>query len=411
MLHFNDQGLNQADEVLSLGARMGTGCFYADPKELTGRTVSIGGREVINFTSCSSLGLEHHEKIKQGMIEAIQKYGATFSTSRIFCSSPQFQELEGLMREIFAAHPVITTTTTLGHFSALPVLIQEGDVIILDQQVHRSVQMAAQVMAHKARIATIRHNDLEQLEKSISAHKAAGAGNIWYCADGVYSMFGDLAPLPELHALLQRHEDLYMYIDDAHGMSWQGEHGRGVVLGSDFVHEKMVVAVSLCKSFGIGGGGVVVFQNSAWQRKVDICGPMRIFANPLTVPLVGGAVASARIHLSPEITLLQRNIERRIAHFRACARAKGLPMIHDSTTPIQYVLLGGLKPEPTFHVINAVMEEGFYVNPATFPAVPRNKAGCRLTLCNHVTMEDIAALVDCLAYYSRKFVDEEAGSG
>jgi 7-keto-8-aminopelargonate synthetase-like enzyme len=399
MIKFCDDNVNLTDSVLSLAKQMGTLGLYSDSKFLEGRTVSINNKEMLNFTSCSYLGLEHHPSIKQGIIAAVEKFGATFSSSRAFCSSPDFAELEELMAQVLGAPLVITTSTTLGHLSAIPILVQERDIVILDHKVHTSVQMAVQMVNRKAEILSISHNDLDQLEHHIKQCQKSSVNNVWYMVDGVYSMYGDLAPLAELHQLLEKYDNFYVYIDDAHGMSWQGKHGRGYVLGSPYLHPKMMVAISMSKSFGIGGGGAVVFQEKSLQRKVDVCGPLKLFANPLTVPLVGGAIASAKIHLSDEIYALQNEIMEKIDHFTFHAKKHDLPLAHDSKTPIQYMILGRENPEMTFKMVRSIMDEGFYVNAVVYPAVSRKESGCRLSISCHNTLEDIESLVECLAFY------------
>lgn len=165
-----------------------------DASALDGRSISIDGREMVNFGSCSYMGLETHPALKAGVRDATERFGTQFSSSRAFISLGLYEPLEAMLRQIFQRPVVISASTTLGHMAALPVLIRDEDAVILDLQVHHSVQTAAQLL--KARgipLHVIRHNDMEQLETKIrqlqNRHR-----RIWYLADGVYSMFGDYAP-------------------------------------------------------------------------------------------------------------------------------------------------------------------------------------------------------------------------
>ena len=110
-------------------------------------------------------------------------------------------------------------------------------------------------------------------------------------------MHGDLAPLAGCGSWLSRHERLSLYIDDAHGVSWAGTHGRGTVLGDGPLPPRTVMVASLAKAFS-AGGAVLVFPDAETARLVRTCGSTLIFSGPLQPALLGAAIASARVHLS-----------------------------------------------------------------------------------------------------------------
>ena len=112
-------------------------------------------------------------------------------------------------------------------------------------------------------------------------------------ADGVYSMFADLAPFDELAALLDRHAQLHLYIDDSHGVGWAGTHGRGPALEALGMHPRLIVAASLNKSFA-AAGGAIVFPDPELRRRVRTAGGPMIFSGPIQPPLLGAAIESAR---------------------------------------------------------------------------------------------------------------------
>ena len=185
------------------------------------------------------------------------RYGTQFSSSRGYLSSPQYSELEALLGEMFGGHVLVTPTTSLGHLSVLPVLVESGDAVLLDHQVHASVQMAAnQLRVKGTTVDLIRHNNMERLEAMID-RLVQGHDRIWYMADGVYSMFADLAPFAELRELLDRHPNLWLYVDDSHGVGWAGKHGRGPALDVLGGHPRVIAACSLNKSFACAGGAIV----------------------------------------------------------------------------------------------------------------------------------------------------------
>jgi len=295
---------------------------------------------------------------------------------------------------LFEGYALATPTTTLGHIAALPVLIQEGDAIILDQMVHNSVQTAAKlVQVQGVPVETLLHGDLEMLEERVNA-LSKKYRHVWYLTDGVYSMFGDLAPVDELGKLLKRYEQLYLYFDDAHGMSWTGKHGRGYVLDCLPIQERMVVATSLCKAFA-AGGGALIFPNARMHRQVKNCGGPMIFSGPIQPPMLGAALASARIHLSPEIGLLQKELQERVSLCNRLLEKYGLPLAALSKSPIFYIKLG--HPDVAANMVERLMNEGFYTNHAVYPAVSRRKSGVRFTLTRHLSAEDIHGLVEAIA--------------
>ncbi len=136
---------------------------------LIGRIIHLEGRPLINFRWCSYLGLEMHPRLKQGTIDAVLRYGTQFASSRCYLSAPPYRELEHLLQRIVDAPVLVTPTTTLGHLTAIPTLIGENDAVIMDQQVHHSVQVAVEhVRAVGASVELLRHNNMQALEKRLN---------------------------------------------------------------------------------------------------------------------------------------------------------------------------------------------------------------------------------------------------
>ncbi len=389
-----EERLALLDEVVSEAASRGLAMQTADDAPLDGRTISLAGRERINFGSCSYLGLELDARLREGVHAATARYGTQFSSSRAYVSAPPYVELEAHLDRMFGGHALMMPTTSLGHLAALPVLVGSRDAVILDQQVHASVQMAtAQLRLQGTAIEMIRHNSIDRLERMI-ARLAPKHERIWYLADGVYSMFADFAPFAELRELLDRYEQLHLYIDDSHGVGWAGTHGRGPALEALGMHERLVVAGSLNKSFA-AAGGALVFPDAELRRRVRTTGGPMIFSGPVQPPMLGAALASARIHLSDELPVRQAALRERIALFDELAEEFCLPLATRDATPIRYVPLG--LPRVVLDVVEGLLDDGFYTNYGAFPAVPMKHAGVRMTLTLHHTPDDIRALVSSLA--------------
>lgn len=380
--------------------------LVTEDEELHGRTMTIEGRTLINFGSCSYLGLEMDNRIRAGIMDGAKRYGSQFSSSRAYVSATLYATLDELTEQIFGAYPLVATTTTLGHLSALPVMISNEDCIILDNQVHASVQMASRLCkCEGTALYYVEHNRMDLLEEMIEKFKKTHR-HIWYLADGVYSMYGDLAPVEALRKLLDRHDQFYAYLDDAHGMSWTGKHGRGHVLGdSGELHPKMVVATSFVKAFA-AGGAALIFPKSEWRQIVRTCGGTMTFSGPIQPPMLGGSIASARIHLSDDIYTLQNALKERIRHFNAMAAKYDVPLSTTEITPLRYVPIG--DNNATITLMKTLMTEGFYVNFACFPVVPMKQSGLRIALNNHLTLDDIEGLVRAVRHHMPE-IKEKSG--
>lgn len=390
--------------IISLGRERGVLLQYTDDQSYDGRTISINGKRLINFGSCSYLGLENDQRLKDAAIDAINRYGIQYSSSRTYVSCTSYTELEDLVSKIFENDVVLTPTTTLGHLSVIPIAVQEGDVIILDQQAHASIQGAAHQMQLKGVLVTvIRHNDMEELEKKIMAY-SGNYNKIWYMIDGVYSMYGDYPAFDKLKVLLNKYKSFHLYVDDAHGMSWNGKNGRGVTLSKIELTEKMIVGSSFAKGFGTGGG-VFVFTDSALAQKVRNCGGPLVFSGPSQIPTIAASIASAKIHLSPEITIRQQELKKRIHYCHELLNKHNLPVVSNPDAPVTFIGLGLTKVG--YNLVQRLKNDGFFTNLSIFPAVPEVCTGLRFTLTLHQTFEDIENLVNKIAYHFPKALADE----
>jgi len=386
--------LRLINDVVSEGIARGLGHLTAEDEHLSGRFVTLRGRRQINFGSCSYLGLETDLRLKNAACVAVAQYGVQFSSSRAYVSCPPYADLERLLEELFDAPVVVAPTTTLAHFAALPLLIGAEDAVVCDQFVHNSVQSVLPTLQVAGTVCRfVRHNRIDRLEELVRT-LADRHRRVWYLADGVYSMRGDRAPMEALHELASRHERLCLYIDDAHGLSWSGAHGRGTVLGNGTVPPRTVVAASLSKTFG-AGGAVLVLPDEETARLIRACGSTLIFSGPMQPALVGVAIASARIHLSSEIHERQAKLMDRIRLFNRLAAERNVPLGSAEETPIRFVSIG--DTEATYRIASELMNEGFYTNSAVFPAVAKEDTGVRAMITLHQTADDISGLVDAIA--------------
>jgi 7-keto-8-aminopelargonate synthetase-like enzyme len=388
--------LTAVDEVISAGVRRGLLHNHVEDDVLDGRHVTVLGRRLINFGSCSYLGLETDPRLKAAVRDAVDRFGTQFSSSRAYASSPLYRAAEETLAQLFGRPTIVTPSTSMGHLAAMPPLLGSRDALLLDHQVHHSVQTAARLaQANGAHVELIPHNDLRTLERRLESFRATHR-RVWYAADGLYSMYADFLPAAALDELAARHDNLWLYVDDAHAGSWTGRHGRGYALEhlAPATLQRTVVATSLNKSFA-AAGGAITFPDEESRRFVATVGGPLIFSGPVQPPMLGAVLASARLHLSPEIADRQALLRSRIALFNELAAEAGLPVVSESQAPIRYV--GAGVASVAYRLTERLRDAGFFVNTATFPAVPAKRCGARLTITAHHTVDDVVGLVAALA--------------
>lgn len=400
--------IDTVDEVLSGAKKEGVLHLYAEDKKLTGRTIQIKGKEMFHFGTTGYLGLEQDIRLKEAAIAAINNYGTQFPLSKSYISHPLYSELEQKIELMYGIPPIITKNSTLGHLAVIPTLLRDEDAVIMDHQVHWSVQNACQLLKLRGiPVEMIRHSNLEMLEDKIK-QLTTKCNKIWYMADGVYSMFGDYAPIPELLALTQKYPQLNLYFDDVHGMSWRGKNGTGFIFDAiKELPENCIVVSTLSKTFG-ASGATVFCRNQKLRDKIKNFGGPLTFSAQLEPASVAAAIASADIHLSPEIELKQKGLADKIDYFNQLLSNRNLPIISKNDSPVFFLGMG--TPATAYKFVHRLFEEGFFLNLGIYPAVPIKNTGIRITLSSHNRQQDITALADAMEYHFPKALEETNNS-
>ncbi|MFB3048807.1 MAG: aminotransferase class I/II, partial [Acidimicrobiia bacterium] len=134
--------LDMAARRISLAAELGVIHRYVEDDELDGSTITLDGLSLVDFSSCSYLGLNHDPRLKAGAIDAITKYGTSYSSSPTYTAIPLYETLRERLRQMTGGAVAIAQTTTLAHLAALPSLVGPGDLALVDAQTHDSVHLA-----------------------------------------------------------------------------------------------------------------------------------------------------------------------------------------------------------------------------------------------------------------------------
>jgi len=389
----HDRILDLAERRLSLGVESGIIQRRIEDDALDGALITIDGRKLVNFGSCAYLALNRDPRLKAGAIDATTRYGTSYSSSPTYTALGMYDILESRLQRMTGGAVAIAQTTTLAHIAALPILVGPEDLALVDAQTHDSVQLAATMLKGiGVTVETVPHNDMPSL-RSVLAGRSESYHRVWYLADGIYSMYGDVAPVREIVELLNSYPNLHAYFDDAHGFGWQGLHGRGYVLNEAPLHERMVMAAGFSKSFGTLGA-VLVFGDPQAARRVRLTGGPLTFSGPVPPPALGAAVVSSGIHLSVEHAERQARLIADIDAVRDEIISRKLPALSLASTPIWYLRVGG--PESVAEMVRRLMNDGYYVNAAAFPAVPVGFGGIRFTQTLHNTREQLMGLLDAI---------------
>lgn len=377
-------GATKAAELGLLGVRVSE----VDPPYVT----TADGRRLINYASCCYLETATRPAIIAASQKAAAAYGTQLSLSPTYMALDLYDHLTAELERICSRPVAVASTTTLGHFGTIPALITGDAICVVDRQAHNSLQMATRLLvASGVELTHVAHNDLDALA-SIAAENPDRA--VWYVCDGVYSMFGDTAPYAELRALADRLPNLWVYMDDAHGTGWSGKDGRGEALDWFWDHPRTVVALSLNKSWGTGGGAIT-FPTEEMRAEAVMSPSPFVFSGPLKPSELAAGVASAAYHQSEGRAGDVERLHRLIRHVITEADRLGLDLVDRTPTPIFFVKVG--ETDAATGAAARLVAEGKYVNASAFPVVPRGQAGVRFTVTTALTEELITDLLARLA--------------
>jgi len=399
--HFN-QFLNTVSTVYDTSKEAGVTCLENRTDNWTGQQMKINNKELINFGTCGYLGLETDRRLIDRAIAYTDKFGTQFSVSRNFLISSLVTDLENHISQIFDGQKLLVfSSTTLAHMSVLPIIIGSNDALIFDKQVHFSVHNGAKYTQSNTS-KTIEHNNMTMLEQLIKDLKDKHQ-KIWFMIDGVYSMFGDFPPVQAINALMSKYEQLHLYVDDAHGMAWVGRNGSGNIFNHIKHRDRLVLSTTMAKGFG-SIGGMVVFPDEEMYMKVKKFGGPLSYSHPIPPAIVGAGMAATDILLSEEIYTMQKELTDSINYCNQLLADSDLPVLSHPKSPIKFIGVGNL--ETGYKLNKKVLDEGYFVNMALFPAVSMNNTGMRFTLTRHVTMEQIHSFVEVLKLHYFKTLKE-----
>ncbi len=357
--------------------------YFISLDQTEGTEVETKGHRLIMIGSNNYLGLTTHPKVREAAIGAIRKYGTSCTGSRFLNGTLDIhEELEAKLAEFVHKEAALVFSTgfqtNLGTISAL---IGKGDVVITDREDHASIIDGCRLGFGEMK--RFPHNDMQGLERTLqSCDSDAGKMVI---VDGVFSMGGDIAPLPEMVNLCQKYGSRLM-VDDAHSIGVLGE-GRGTAAHFGLEDDVDLIMGTFSKSFASLGGFIA--GDEPVIHYIQHMARSMIFSASMSPPNVAATLAALEIMQNePERReRLWHNTEKMLKGFQELGFNTG-----DSQTPIIPIIIG--EEADTFVMWKRLFEEGLFVNVAIPPAVPPNKALLRTSYMATHTEEQLDRVLD-----------------
>lgn len=347
--------------------------------------IKVDGNNYLSFCSNDYLGLASHPQLNHALQQGAQQYGVGSGASHLVSGHfAAHQLLEQALAE-FVGKPAALSFSTgyMANLGAVQALVGRGDTVFADKLNHASLNDA--MLLSRAEVKRYRHNDVVQLAQQLSETKS---GRKLIIADAVFSMDGDIAPVPELLALCEQH-DAWLLLDDAHGFGVLGEQGRGVMSHFKLASPRMIYMATLGKAAGVAGAFV-----AAEEVVVDtLLQNARSYVYTTASPPALSVALMASLELMREEDWRREHLQQLITQLRdgLC----GLPWsLMESSTPIQPLLVG--SNEDTLALSEGLRARGIWVPAIRPPTVPQGTARLRISLSAAHEKKDVAELIEAL---------------
>lgn len=349
--------------------------------------VTMNGKDTVMIGSNNYLGLTNHPDVIEAGVEAIKKYGAGCSGSRFLNGTlDQHLMLEKELAEFLCKEDVVTFSTGFqSNLGIISAICGRNDVIVCDKENHASIYDACRLSY--AKLLRYEHANMEDLERQL---KTIGDDKgILIVTDGVFSMGGDIAKLPEICALAEKYGARVM-VDDAHGLGVLGEHGRGTAEHFGLEDKVDIYMGTFSKSLA-SLGGYMAAKKEVIEYVRNTSRPF-IFSASITPASVACARASLKIlREHPERVKALKEVSE---YMRNGLKARGIKII-EAETPI--IPIFTYTNERTFLACKMLQEKGVYVNPCVSPAVPVGQSILRTSYTATHTHEQLDRAINAIA--------------
>ncbi|MFA0744822.1 MAG: hypothetical protein LASZOEIN_001621 [Candidatus Fervidibacter sp.] len=358
-----------------------------------GAWIVVDGRKVLNLCSNNYLGFCNDPVLKEAAKRAIDEYGVGPGAVRTIAGTMKLHlELERKLAEFKGAEAVVSFQSGFcANLATIPALVGREDVIFSDELNHASIIDGCRLS--RAEIIRYAHCDVDDLKAKLQEHRHKFRRAL-IVTDGVFSMDGDIAPLPEI-VKLAREYDAFVMVDDAHGEGVLGKGGRGITDHFGLHGEVDIEVGTLSKAFGVVGGYVA--------GSYELCEYLRqrgrpfLFSSAVTPADVAACIAAVDILLQSE-DRVQRLWEN-ACYFQNGLKGLGFD-IGKTQTPITPVMLGEAPLAQEFS--KRLFEEGIFAQAIGYPTVPRGAARIRVMISAVHTKKDLDFALEKFAKVGRE---------
>ena len=352
--------------------------------------IMVDGKSYLSFCSNDYLGLANHQQLITALQQGAQQHGVGAGAAHLVSGhSATHHQLENELAA-FVSKPaaLLFSTGYMANLGVVQALVSKGDTVFADKFNHASLNDAMQLS--RAAVKRYRHNDIAQLALLL---EQATSGRKLVITDAVFSMDGDLAPLPELLVLCEQH-DAWLLIDDAHGFGVLGEQGRGSLAHFGIASKRVIYMATLGKAAGVFGAFV-----AAEQVVIDtLINHARSYVYTTATPPALASALLESLGLIANGDELRGHLQRLIAQLRSGLRS--LPWsAMPSATAIQPLLVGG--NQAALNLSAGLRERGIWVAAIRPPTVPQGTARLRITLSAAHREADVTRLIESLHELAR----------
>jgi len=345
----------------------------------------LDGKAVLAFSSNDYLGLASHPEVIAAFTVAAQKYGVGGGASHLICGhSIEHHQLEEELADFCGrSKALLFSTGYMANLGVISALVGSGDLVLEDKLNHASLLDGG--LLSGARFQRYLHNDMASLDKHL--HKDARRKMV--ITDGVFSMDGDLAKLPEIAAICSQ-KDAWLMVDDAHGFGVLGASGGGIAEHFGLTETELPVLMgTLGKGFGTAGAFIA--------GSAELVDYLVQFSRPYiyttAMPPAVAAATRASLKLVKTENWRRQKLQKLVAQFRQGAANLGLELM-PSPTPIQPVMVG--SESRCMAIGEYLWQQGIHVGTIRPPTVPKNTARLRVTLNANHSEDDVARLLSAL---------------
>src|SRR3989338_2498405 len=353
--------------------------------------------KVINFCANNYLGLADHPTLIKAAQKALDEFGYGTASVRFICGTFSLhQQLEEAITKFMQTEDTILYSSCYEANEGLfETILTEEDAVISDELNHASVIDG--IRLSKAKRYRYKNSEMQDLEDQLQTAKKEGARLILIATDGVFSMDGYIAKLPEICDLAQKYEALVM-VDDSHATGFIGEQGRGTPEYHHVMNRVDMITSTMGKALGGAAGGFTT-------GKKDLIAYLRqrsrpyLFSNALP-PMICAATLSA-FQLIREKPYLRETLQQNTEYFRSGLKEIGLTLL-EGTHPIVPVMFGDAKRASD--VARDMLKEGIYVKGFSYPVVPQGQARIRCQVSSAHTTEQLDRTIEAFRKVCQKHV-------